>query len=76
VVSRIPAAEFARVKVGFPAWSVRRVQPGKGVRFTTHRRLEDGSQQPYALALADVAHQLWLAERTDIRPGGCGDLVL
>lgn len=68
-MSRTPAAEFARLKVAFPDWPVRRVQPGKGLGFTAHRRLEDGSQQLYALTLADLEHQLWLAERTDARRG-------
>jgi hypothetical protein len=68
-VIRTPAAEFARLKVAFPDWSVRRVQPGKGVGFTAHRRLEGGLQLHYALALADLEHRLWLAERTGGRRG-------
>lgn len=68
-MSRTPAAELARLKVTFPDWSVRRVQPGSGVGFTAHRRLEGGLQQLYALTLAHLEHQLWLAERTGASRG-------
>ena len=65
-MSRTPAAQLARLKVGFPDWSIRRVQPGNGAGFTAHRRLEDGGWQLlYAPTLAELEHELWLADKGD-----------
>jgi len=62
-VSRTPAAEFARVKVAFPDWSIRRVQPGKGVGFTARRRpASSGAQLVYSATLAGLVHLLRLSE--------------
>ena len=65
-MSRTPAAQLARLKVGFPDWSIRRVQPGKGAGFTAHRTLEGGGLQSlYVATLAELEHQLWLADKGD-----------
>jgi hypothetical protein len=60
VVSRTAAAELARLKVAFPDWSIRPVQPGKGAGFTAHPRLKGGgSRWLYAPTLAELEHELW-----------------
>jgi hypothetical protein len=64
-VSCTPAAQLARLKVAFPYWSIRRVQPGKGAGFTAHRRLGGGWQLLYAQTLAELEHELWLAGKGD-----------
>ncbi len=62
-VSCTPAAEFARVKVAFPDWSIRRVQPGKGAGFTARRRpARGGSQALYCRTLGELEHVLWQAD--------------
>jgi hypothetical protein len=62
-VSRTPAAEFARVKVAFPGWSIRRVQPGKGVGFTARRgSASSGARLVYSPTLAGLVHLLRLGE--------------
>jgi hypothetical protein len=63
-VNGTPAAQLARVKAAFPHWSIRHVQPGKGAGFTAHRKLEGGGWQLlYAPALAELEHELWLADK-------------
>jgi hypothetical protein len=65
-VSRTPAAQIARLKVAFPHWSIRHVQPGKGAGFTAHRGQEGGDWQLlYAPTLAELEHELWLADKGD-----------
>ena len=62
-MSRTPAAELARLKVAFPDWSIRPVEPGKGDGFTAHLRKKDGGLQPlYAPTLAELEQQLWLVQ--------------
>jgi hypothetical protein len=53
-VSATPAAELARVKVRFPAWSIQAVEPGKGTGYTAHR----GGWHIYAPSLARLETQL------------------
>ncbi len=61
-MSRSAATEFARVKVAFPDWSIRRVWPGKRVGFTVRRRPVAGGSRPrYHPALAESEHALWRA---------------
>jgi hypothetical protein len=67
-VSRTPAAEFAWVKVAFPGWSIRRVQPGKGVGFTARRRPgSSGARLVYSPTLAGLVHLLRLSESSSER---------
>jgi hypothetical protein len=67
-VSRTPAAEFARAKVAFPGWSIRRVQPGKGVGFTGRRRPgSSGAQVIYSPTLAGLVHLLRLSDSNSER---------
>jgi hypothetical protein len=62
-MSRTPAAELARLKVAFPEWSIRPVEPGKGGGFTAHPRTKIGGWQPlYAATLAEMEQQLWLVQ--------------
>ncbi len=68
-MSRTPAAELARLKVLFPGWSIRPVEPGKGAGFTIHPRNKCGGPPPlYAATLADLEQKLWLVE-TERRRG-------
>ncbi len=61
-MSCTPAAEFARVKVAFADWSIRRVQPGKGAGFTARRRpARGGAQSLYCRTLGELEHVLWQA---------------
>ncbi len=64
-MSRTPAAQLAGLKVAFPYWSIRHVQPGKGAGFTAHRRLGGGWQLLYAATLAELEHELRLADKRD-----------
>lgn len=60
-MSRTPAAELARLKVAFPDWSIRPVEPGKGDGFTAHPKKKNGGWQPlYAATLAELEQRLWL----------------
>jgi hypothetical protein len=59
-MSRTPAAELARLKVAFPGWSIRPVEPGKGDGFTAHPRKKNGGSHPlYAATLAELEQRLW-----------------
>jgi hypothetical protein len=49
-VSRTPAAELARLKVAYPGWIIRAIEPGKGTGYTAHRR--DGRRRIYAPTVA------------------------
>jgi hypothetical protein len=51
-VSTTPAAVLARLKVRFPAWTIRPVEHGTG--YTAHR----GEQQIYAPTLAELETHL------------------
>jgi hypothetical protein len=63
VMSRTPAAELARLKVAFPDWSLRPVEPGKGDGFTAHPRKKNGESQPlHATTLTELEHHLWLVQ--------------
>lgn len=74
MVSRTPAAELARLKVTFPHWSVRPVAPGKGVGFTAHRRAVGYRPQSfYAPTLAELEHELWLADSATSAADGLED---
>jgi len=53
-VSRTPAAELARVKATYPAWSIRRVNGGEG--FTAHR----GGDRIHARTLGELEHELMI----------------
>ena len=53
-MSRTPAAELARVKTRFAAWSIRPVEPGKGTGYTAQR----GRRQVHAPSLADLEKRL------------------
>ncbi|HEX9353704.1 MAG TPA: hypothetical protein VF933_07800 [Streptosporangiaceae bacterium] len=64
-MSRTPAAQLAGLKVAFPYWSISHVQPGKGAGFTAHRRLGGGWQLLYAATLAELEHELRLADKRD-----------
>jgi hypothetical protein len=67
-VSRTPAAEFARVNVAFPEWSIRRVQPGEGAGFTARRRPgSSGSQLVHSPMLAGLVYLLRLRESSGQR---------
>ena len=63
VMSRTPAAELARLKVAFPEWSIRPVEPGKGDGFTAHPRQKTVGWRPlYAATLAELEQHLWLVQ--------------
>lgn len=63
-MSRTPAAEFARLKLAYPEWVLRRTASGQGSGYTGRRRLPDGSNQTVrGGSLADLEYQLHLIER-------------
>ncbi len=67
-MSRTPAAELARLKVAFPNWSIRPVEPGKGGGFTAHLRKKIVGARPlYAATLAELEQQLWLMQPGRLR---------
>jgi hypothetical protein len=66
-VSRTPAAHLARLKVTYPAWSIRRVTSGQG--YTAQRRdTRGGLRSIYAPDLASL--ETALAEALEHPPAG------
>lgn len=64
-MSRTPAAELARVKVAFPKWTIRPIEPGKGTGYTAQRRDRRGElRSVYAPTLPELEARLAAASRT------------
>lgn len=58
-MSRTPAAHLARVKVAYPAWTIRAIEPGQGTGYTAHRPGQHGGYRSlYAPSLGQLEHEL------------------
>jgi hypothetical protein len=68
-MSRTPAAELARFKVAYPAWTIRAIEPGKGTGCTAQRQeARGGLRSIYAPTLAGLEERLAATARPDGGP--------
>lgn len=63
-MSRTPAAELARLKVAYPAWTLRKIEQGKGAGFTAQLWTEHGMRSIYAPTLTGLESALISAHGT------------